>query len=254
MIINSHDLYVEQTGPQNGPAVVLLHHGLGSVRAWRGQIQALAEAGHRVIAYDRWGYGGSDRRDGLDLPAFTTDVSDLGTLLDQLGIRRAALVGHSDGGTIALYYAARYPARVRCLVTVAAHIYIEPKMEPAFVNLQESFKSDDRFRKGMKLAHGDKYESVFQHWFDGWYRIESLSWDLRSVLGSIKCPALIVQGDEDEHASPQHAIDIAESIPGAELWIIPGVKHMVPQECTEAFNMKIVQFLKLNGVEKLAGK
>lgn len=241
--MNAHNLYVEHFGPENGPVVVLLHHGLGSVRAWRGQVPALIEAGFRVVAYDRWGYGGSDARPGLDLPTFGTDLEDLRALLDNLGIQFTALVGHSDGGTIALYFAARHPQRVSCLVTVAAHIYVESKMEPGILDIKQSFEHDERFRMGMQYAHGEKYEAVFHNWFDGWHRIESLGWDMRPVLGQIRCPALIVQGEEDEHATPQHAKDIAGSIPGADLWLIPGAKHMSPQENKAEFNPKILQFL-----------
>lgn len=244
LLSNGHNLYIEQTGPEKGPVVVLLHHGLGSVRAWRGQVPALAEAGYRVLAYDRWGYGGSDARPGLELPSFITDLADLHSLLDQLGIQRASLIGHSDGGTIALYYAAQQPERVSCLVTMAAHIYVETKMEPGILGIQQSFETDERFRKGMQYAHGEKYEAVFHHWFDGWHRMESLSWDMRPVLGQIRCPALIVQGEQDEHATPQHARDIAGSLPGADLWLIPGARHMLPQENTVEFNAKIIRFLK----------
>ena len=62
MLVNGHNLHVEQYGPENGPAVVLLHHGLGSVQAWKAQTQALVQAGYRVVVYDRWGYGKSDPR------------------------------------------------------------------------------------------------------------------------------------------------------------------------------------------------
>jgi pimeloyl-ACP methyl ester carboxylesterase len=244
IFLNGHNLNIEHTGPENGPAVVLLHHGLGSVRAWRGQVPALVEAGFRVVAYDRWGYGGSDARPGLDLPTFHTDLKDLNSLMEHLGIQRAALLGHSDGGTIALYFAAQQPARVTCLVTVAAHIYVEPKMEPSILSIRHSFEKDESFRLGMQYAHGEKSASVFQNWFDGWHRLESLEWDMRPQLSKIKCPALIVQGEEDEHATPQHAKDITESITGADLWLIPGVKHMVPQEYTVEFNGRIIRFLK----------
>jgi pimeloyl-ACP methyl ester carboxylesterase len=244
MIVNGHNLYLEQAGPENGPAVVLLHQGLGSVRGWQEQIPVLAQAGFRVMAYDRWGYGESDPRPALDLPNFASDLDDLGELLRKLGIRRLALVGHSDGGTIALYYAAQNPGQVSCLVTVAAHIYVEAKMEPGILEVKQAFEMDEHFRKGMQLAHGEKYEEVFHHWFDGWHRIESLSWDMRPVLSQIRCPALIVQGVEDEHASPQHAQDIAAGIPGAELWLIEGAHHMLPKENASTFNPRMVQFLR----------
>jgi pimeloyl-ACP methyl ester carboxylesterase len=254
MLVNGRNLNVEHNGPENGPVVVLLHHGLGSVRAWRGQIPVLVEAGFHVIAYDRWGYGGSDARPGLDLPTFTVDLEDLRSLLEQLGIQRTALLGHSDGGTIALYYSARHPMQVSCLVTVAAHIYVEPKMEPGILGVKQAFETDERFRMGMQSAHGDKYEAVFHYWFDGWHRIESLTWDMRPVLGQIRCPALIVQGEEDEHATPQHAKDIAEAIPGAELCLLPKAGHMLPQENASLFNPRLLQFLEIYGAgERMMG-
>jgi len=250
ILINGHNLYLEHSGPENRPAVILLHHGLGSVNAWRGQVSPLVEAGFRVIAYDRWGYGGSDPRSRLDVPAFTSDVNDLEALMDGLNIEQAALVGHSDGGTIALYFASRQPQRVNHLVTVAAHIYVEPEMEPGILGIREAFETDERFRMGMKLAHGEKYESVFYNWFDGWHRQESLNWDMRPFLHHIECPVLVVQGELDEYASLQHAVNISNSIPGAELWILPGAKHMLPQENPLEFSTRVVGYLQMNAVTR----
>jgi len=244
MIINGHNLYVEQDGPENGPAVVLLHHGLGSVRAWRGQIPVLVDAGYHVVAYDRWGYGDSDARSALDLPTFATDVDDLLSILAEYGIHQTALVGHSDGGTIALYFAAQHPDLVSCVVTVAAHIYVEPKMEPGILGIRQAFETDERFRTGMQHSHGEKYNDVFHNWFDGWHRMESLSWDMRPILSHIHCPVLVVQGEQDEHATPQHAMDIAEAIPGAELWLVEEARHMLPQENAQLFNQRIVAFMQ----------
>jgi len=250
ILINGHNLNLEHSGPEDGPVVILLHHGLGSVKAWRGQVSPLVEAGFRVVSYDRWGYGGSDPRPGLDVPAFTTDLNDLETLMDELNIEQAALVGHSDGGTIALQFASRQPQRVKHLVTVAAHIYVEPEMEPGILDLREAFETDERFQTGMKHVHGKKYESVFYNWFKGWHRQESLSWDMRPLLRRIECPVLVVQGELDEYASLQHARDISKSIPGAELWILPGAKHMLPQENPVEFNSIVLGYLNMNTVTR----
>ena len=243
MLLNGHNLFVEQAGEQEGLAVVLLHHGLGSMKAWRRQLPALVRAGFCVVAYDRWGYGGSDGRECLDVPNFTSDLADLHALLDQLSIRSAALVGHSDGGTMALDFAIQQPGRVTCLVTVAAHIYVELKMESGILDVRQAFEIDERFRSGLRAVHGDKYRTVFHNWFDGWYRIGSLGWDMRTALGQIRCPVLVVQGEDDEHATPQHAMDIAGSIPGAELWLVNGARHMLPQENYTEFNPRLIRFL-----------
>jgi pimeloyl-ACP methyl ester carboxylesterase len=154
------------------------------------------------------------------------------------------LIGHSDGGTIALYYAMQYPEKVAALVTVAAHIYLEPKMEPGIQGIRQTFEGDPRFRDGLHRLHGDKFESVFFNWFDGWHTPKALAWDLRPHLPEIACPTLVIQGEDDEHATPQHAHDVAEGIPDAELWLVPGAKHMLPQDSPEVFNLKLLEFLR----------
>ncbi len=244
MLINNHYLHIETHGTEDGHPVVFLHHGLGSTRAWRAQIPAFVEAGYRVIVYDRWGYGKSEARPHLAVPGFEDDLADLRSILEAFTLSRFTLIGHSDGGTIALYHAAREPERVTALVTVAAHIYLEPKMKPGILGIQQAFENDHRFREGMRRAHGEKFESTFYNWFDGWHTPEALDWDMRSILPSIRCPALVVQGEEDEHASPQHARDIAEAIPDAELWLLPGARHMLPQENEQVFNRRVLEFLQ----------
>ncbi len=245
MIINNHNIHFEIHGPDDAPAVVLLHHGLGSTRAWRKQVPALVEAGYRVLVYDRWGYGGSEARVGLDVPSFETDIADLDVLLATGNVQPVTLIGHSDGGTLALYYAMLYPERVKSLVTVAAHIYLEPKMQPGILSIKQGFEQDERFRQGMQLAHGDKFESVFANWFDSWHKPAALTWDMRPLLGKISCPTFVIQGENDEHATPQHAIDIAENIPGAELWLVENAAHMLPQEMPDKFNQKVLEFLSV---------
>jgi pimeloyl-ACP methyl ester carboxylesterase len=196
-----------------------------------------------VIVYDRWGYGRSDPRPALDLPTFSTDVQDLYTILEQNAINTAALVGHSDGGSIALYCAARHPERICSLVTVAAHIYVEPKMVPGMLAIKKIFEQDEHFRVRLQHAHGAGFDRVFRLWFDSWYQTQLLAWDMRPVLSQIHCPVLVVQGDADEYAIPQHARDIAAAMDGAELWLVPGAGHMLPQEHAELFNPRLVQFL-----------
>lgn len=243
MRINNHTLHVETHGPADAPAMVLLHHGLGSTRAWRKQIPPLVAAGYRVVAYDRWGYGQSAPRPQLDVPAFKSDLADLQIVLSTFNIQPVTLIGHSDGGTLALYYAAQNPARVRALVTVAAHIYLEPKMEPGIAGIHQAFERDARFRKGMRLAHGEKYESVFWNWYNGWHTEAALTWDMRPLLKQITCPTLVVQGEGDEHATPQHARDIAAAIPNAQLWLVPDASHMLPQEMPDVFNERLLNFV-----------
>ena len=210
------------------------------------------EAGFRPIVYDRWGYGASDPRPGLDIHSFEVDIEDLSALLDHLGLSRATLVGHSDGGTLALYFAAAHPQRVTCLVTIAAHVYVEPKMRAAIWSIRQTYEDDAEFRQRFRRAHGDKYQQVFDNWFYGWVKPENLIWDMRPLLRQITCPVLVIQGSEDEDASPQHARDIAAGIPGAELWLAPGAGHMLPRQAARDFNHRLVEFLSKADQRQLA--
>ncbi len=111
------------------PALVLLHEGLGSVDLWKDIPEALARAtGHAVIAYSRRGHGWSDPLPGSHAVSFMHHEARvvLPQLLSALGLEAPILVGHSDGGSIALIHAAMPGARVHAVVTLAPHVFVEP--------------------------------------------------------------------------------------------------------------------------------
>jgi len=243
LAIRGHNLYLETYGQHGFPPVVLLHHGLGSTSSWKFQIPSLQAAGYFVVVFDRWGYGKSSSREALSVPCFEDDLDDIEIIMNHLGMDQAAWVGHSDGGTIALYLATQKPHRVSCIAVIASHIYVEPKMHTGILALHEQFHGSDRFRKGLERLHGEKTTQVFNNWFSGWVRPDILGWDMRSMLPQIQCPVWVVQGLEDEHATPQHAIDLADSIPGARLWLVENANHMLPQEMPDEFNKKLLEFL-----------
>ena len=244
--INGHLISVEIDGPRDGPAVVLLHHGLGAARSWKEQIPVLAAAGYRAVAYDRWGHGKSAPREIWSMPYFKEDLADLQAILDNLGVDQATLIGHSDGGKIAMYYAVNNPHRVTSLVIVSAHIYIEPKMSQGIQSVKCDFEQGSKFQEKMQRVHGDKTDALFWGWFNGWNNSEIQGWDMRPVITQIACPCLVAQGLEDEHATPQHARDMAAAIPDAELWLVPGAGHMLPQDFSEEFNQRMLKFLGVN--------
>lgn len=249
LTINGHQIYLETYGRKNAPPVIFLHHGLGAVRSWKEQTKVFAAEGFYSVAYDRWGHGKSDPRQTWGMPHFTDDLADLHTLLSLLGLDRVAMVGHSDGGKIAMYYAVAHPELVACLVLIAAHIYIERKMYPGILSVKSDFENNATFREKMRRVHGNKAESLFWGWFDGWNNPKIMGWDMRPLISAITCPTLVIQGTEDEHATPQHARDIAASMPGAELWLLPGAGHMLPQDHPEEFNRHVIRFLRKHLVE-----
>jgi pimeloyl-ACP methyl ester carboxylesterase len=241
--VNGHLLYYELHGSDQGCPVVLLHHGLGASRSWKEQVPAFTNAGFKVLVYDRWGNGNSGLRIGLDIPAFKDDIEDLSSLLEQLKIERAALVGHSDGGTIALYFAAQYPERIERVLVAAAHIYVETKMIKGIQEVSAVFEKDEDFRKRLQRIHGEKVDQVFRNWYEGWFKDSNLRWDIRPLLDRVQAPVLVIQGEEDEHATPQHASDLAAALPHGELLLEPEAAHMLPQDMPEIFNRHALHFL-----------
>lgn len=67
--------------------------------------------------------------------------------------------------------------------------------------------------------------------------------DMRERLPKITCPTLVIQGELDEHATPQHAVDISEGVQKGQLWLIPDIHHMPPHEIPEEFNAGVLRFL-----------
>jgi pimeloyl-ACP methyl ester carboxylesterase len=243
--INGHRIYWEQYGPSAAENIILLHHGLGSIRSWKRQVPALISEGYRVFLYDRWGYGRSDPRQEFELRFLHKDAQETIALMQSLGIENACFLGHSDGGSIALIIANRNPSFVRKLIVVAAHIYVEPKMAKGLIKIQRASKLHP-LKTVLEQEHGARHQALVKAWLNCWGEHGLDTLDLKDELKGVRCPTLVIQGEKDEHATPKHAEDIAQGISDAELWIVPGVGHMPPHEVPEEFNQRIIQFLHTN--------
>jgi len=237
-----HRLYWERHGTRAAEAVVLLHHGLGSIRSWRRQINPLTDAGYDVFLFDRWGYGQSDPRPHFERGFLKQDADEALHLIDQLDLERVHLVGHSDGGTIALLLAAQRPERVLSLVVVAAHIYYEPKMLRGLKLIEQSI-SRPPLASALEREHGGRGQGIARAWVDHWMGADARELSIQDLLGEISAPTLVIQGELDEHASPRHAVDIAEGVQHGQLWLIPGARHMPMHEVPELFNQRVLEFL-----------
>jgi pimeloyl-ACP methyl ester carboxylesterase len=235
--------HIEQTG--TGDPVILLHHGLGCTRDWDGIAPHLAER-YRVIAYDRPGYGRSANtapRQVLREDAFEHDAEQLVVLLDQLEITAAHIVGHSDGGTIGLIAAARWPERVRSLVTEAAHIYFEEVGLASVRRVLEWGTHQPAGQEYLRTRHGEYGPQVLRMFADHWLQYTPVDWSLRSLLPAIRCATLVIQGTKDNYGSEQQPRDIAAAIPGAELWLLDGVGHDPHIEQAASYISRVLTFL-----------
>lgn len=211
------------------PLLVVLHEGLGSVSMWRDFPDRLARAcGVRALVYSRPGYGRStpraaDERWGLDFMHRQAEQV-LPALLAALGVRgRYALLGHSDGGSIALLHAAHAPQRVSACIVMAPHILVE---EFGLTSIREARQAYQQGDLRLRLArHHDDVDSAFYGWNDIWLAPEFPQWRITSELKHIAAPVLAIQGEDDPYGTMAQIDGIADGLPGTQLVKLPGCGH-----------------------------
>jgi len=182
------------------PAIVMLHEGLGSVGLWRGLPERLHEAtGRRVVAFSRFGHGASDPPPRPRTPSFMHEEARevLPELLGALGIDRPVLVGHSDGASIALLYAAEHD--VEAIALLAPHVFVEEKTVREIRLARDAYESGD-LRDRLARHHRD-VDAAFHGWCDVWLDPEFRSWNIEDAAGAVSAPALLVQGEDDAYGT-----------------------------------------------------
>lgn len=202
----------QQASGANRPTLVFLHEGLGSIELWKDFTNLLVErTGLNALVYERQGYGQSDLLD-LPRPLDYLEIEAqqyLPALLEQLSIKKPILLGHSDGGTIALVYASLYSTSL--LIAVAAHIFVEDVTIDGIYKVAQSYKRET-LGKQLEKYHGDKAHDLFWAWADTWLHKGFRNWNVTEFLPQINCPTLLVQGEEDEYATLDQLEQIAQGI------------------------------------------
>ena len=193
------------------PTLVFLHEGLGSVSLWRDFPDRVAQAtGCAAVVYSRYGYGRSDvlerphRVDYMHREAREV----LPELLDKLGILDPLLVGHSDGASIALIYAADHP--VKALIVEAPHVFVEDGNLQSIAAAREAFESTD-LPKRLARHHADAMKT-FYGWNDVWLHPDFKAWNIEDCLPRIACPLLAIQGLDDEYGTLQQLAAIERQV------------------------------------------
>lgn len=225
--------------------IVLLHQGLGSITQWGPFPLQLAEAtGCRVFAYDRLGYGHSDFPPAGEGDFLETEArSRLPALLDGLGIKRPILYGHSDGGTIALMFAALTPDGLAGLVSEAGHVFSEVAETGGIDALRKDFVEGDLAGK-LARHHPRHLQPMFRRWVDFWQAPGRESWSMVGRLSAIHCPVLVIQGEDDEHGTLRQVDEIMGRVRGpTESLILPGCGHIPHREMPEALLPTVARFV-----------
>ena len=202
------------------PLVVFLHEGLGSLSMWKDFPERLCKAaGARGLVYSRPGYGRSTPRAASEtwapdfmhrqahevLPAF---LSAVGIDADR---NRPWLFGHSDGASIALLYAARFPQALAGAIVAAPHIMVEPISVDSIAKARVAYAETD-LRSRLAKYHDD-VDSAFFGWNDIWLDPAFRAWSIEDEIASIRCPVLAVQGLDDEYGTLEQIEGIARRVP-----------------------------------------
>lgn len=232
-------------GAGAGLTLVLLHESLGTIALWRDFPEQLAQATSAdVLVYERRGYGGSTPE---PLPRPNDYLEQEGALwlprlIEALALEKVVLVGHSDGGSIALITAAT--VAVRGLVTIAAHTFVDHLTLQGIREAGERYRTTDLARR-LARYHGDRTDGLFNAWQETWQR-ESFaqSMDFSPWLAAIECPALILQGEHDEYGLPEQVTAIVEGIgPTAKAVFVDDAAHVPHLQQPEAVLNIIREFV-----------
>jgi pimeloyl-ACP methyl ester carboxylesterase len=238
----------EWAGPAgaDAPVLVFLHEGLGSVAMWRDFPERLCRAtGLRGLVYSRPGYGRSTPR-GADehwQPDFMHHQARtvLPALLRSLGVERPWLFGHSDGGSIALLYAAAFPDALRGAIVLAPHILVEDVSVASIGQARAAYLTTD-FKQKLARYH-DAVDSAFWGWNDVWLSPAFRGWNIAQELRSIECPLLAIQGVDDEYGTLEQIRGIARRVPQAELLELPACGHSPHKDQPEAVIAAVTRFV-----------
>ena len=239
---------------QDRPLVVFLHEGLGSLSMWRDYpAQLCAAAGCRGLVYSRPGYGRSTPRAaeeawGLDF-MHRQAHEVLPALLQALGVDAVArppwLFGHSDGGSIALLHAARFPSLVAGAIVLAPHIRVEEVSVASIAKARTAYlETDLRHRLG---RHHDDPDSAFWGWNDIWLHPPFKDWSIEHELAAITCPLLAVQGQDDEYGTLEQIRGIARRVPQTRLLELPDCGHSPHRDQPAALTAAAAQFIRQHG-------
>jgi pimeloyl-ACP methyl ester carboxylesterase len=227
-------------------SIVLLHDGLGSIGQWRDVPSEIHRAtGATVMAYERAGHGASTPAPNGPWPAdwLHREAAVLDDLLRMLNIESPALIGHSDGGSIALIHAA---TGVPCqsVIALAAHSWVEGICVES-IEVMRAGRA--HFIQALRRHH-DAPAAVFEAWSGGWVSDGFASWDIRPLIGAIGCPVLVAQGTRDEYATDAQLTETVAAIgANAELHRIDGGRHVLHQAGPDVITALVAAFYDQHG-------
>ena len=226
------------------PALLLLHEGLGSVSMWGAFPGRLAAAtGCRVLVWSRAGHGASEPYPEPRTSSYLHREAEeaLPALLAAFDLERPVLIGHSDGGSIALLFAAALPDVPLGVAVLAPHAFVEEVTLAGVRAAGETWATSDWPRR-LARHHADA-SRVFCDWHDTWLSPGFRTWNIEACLPLIRCPVLALQGEEDEYGTPRQVTVIGERVPGARVLLLPACGHAPHRDQEAAVLAALVDFI-----------
>ena len=244
-------LWVTDSGGTGDP-VILLHANTGTSENWQKQAPALVQAGYRVIALDRPGWGKSTVHEGMK-PISVAE--DLDALADHLRLDKFHLVGVAGGGYVALDYAAWRPGRLKSLVVAASGLGLVGDEEadtfrkraaiPGFNQLPPEVREMSPSYRGMNPEGVARWKEIEAHAMQVGAVVPPLRTpNTDAKIASITTPILVIAGGVDL-TTPSAAIRLwAKHLKTYDWLLIPEAGHSVAWEQPDAFDQALLAFLR----------
>jgi len=194
--------------------LVFLHEGLGSLSLWHDFPAALCrQTGCAGLVYSRQGHGASDPLFGPRSVRFMHDEAlvVLPAVLETFRIHRPILVGHSDGGSIALIYEGSRIGETAGLILEAPHVFVEDLTIESIVSLQTEYEAGD-LRAKLERHHGAKVDQLFRSWSEVWLSADFRGWSIEKYLNDVRSPTLLMQGLDDVYGTQKQVDTIAATL------------------------------------------
>jgi len=251
--INSHRIHYEFIHEEllhQNYLMVFLHEGLGSIPQWKSFPAEICSALQiSGLIYERHGHGQSSTLKEARKPDYMHREAweDLPELLKKLGQNQKSLLltGHSDGATIALLYASKFPEKVAGIVSIAAHVVVE---DCTVSGVQEAIRLYEEFdlKYLLEKYHGQNTDSMFYGWANAWISEDFRSWNILEEIKNIKSPLLLIQGERDEYASLKQVEIIGSLVKGeCQRCIVPSSGHIPHLQQKEFVLKQVLNFYQI---------
>ena len=233
---------------EHKPLLVFLHEGLGSIQQWKDFPALLCEKTNcPAFLYDREGHGKSDELSHTRNVDFMHIQAQrvLPEIFKKVGIedQKKILIGHSDGGSIAIIHTGTYQKNIIGVITEASHQFIENVTTIGLHETVELFNKG-RLRELLYKYHGEKTDSMFHGWADTWLCKDIELWNIEEYLETITCPFLAIQGKDDQYGTYAQLESIKINVEKAVIKHLPECGHIPHLQAKEEVLNIMSDFIK----------